>query len=300
MNRTHCMQEEIAYVSSLEFGISNTTVDYALGHSSRELDRLSFQGTVFAPYTRQVLTEAGLAAGMRVLDVGSGSGDVSFLAAELVGSNGYVVGVDRSLAAVERARTRAIRRNIDNVIFAAGDAAAMHFDRPFDAIIGRFVLMYQDEPAASFRNLMRQVREGGLVVFQELDSTTCRSWPVVPTFDAAARWLAEALRGSGARPELGLEMHSLFLDCGLPAPSMRTDTFVSGEEDSPVYRLLAEAVRSLVPTLEKLNIASPAQVQIETLTDRMRKEVVAKRAVAMSYGLVGAWARKPFIHQTAD
>jgi hypothetical protein len=78
---------------------------------------------------------------------------------------------------------------------------------------------------------------------------------------------------------------------------MRTDTLVSGEGDSPVYMLLAEAVRSLGPTLEKLNIASAAQIQIETLTDRMRKEVVAKRAVAMSYGLVGAWARKSFTHQ---
>jgi hypothetical protein len=61
--------------------------------------------------------------------------------------------------------------------------------------------------------------------------------------------------------------------------------------------LLAEAVRSLAPTLEKLNIASAAQVEIETLTDRMRKGVVAKRAVAMSCGLVGAWARKSFTHQ---
>src|SRR5215831_7157277 len=111
MNRTHCMQEEIAYVSSLEFGISNTTVDYALGHSSRELDRLSFQGTVFAPFTRQLFTEAGIKPGMRVLDVGSGGGDVSFLAAELVGKSGHVLGVDRSETAVERARSRAIRRD---------------------------------------------------------------------------------------------------------------------------------------------------------------------------------------------
>jgi len=104
-------------VSNLEFKISNSKVDYALGHSSRELDRLSFQGTVFAPYTRQLLTEAGLTAGMRVLDVGSGSGDVSFLAAELVGLHGHVLGVDRSPAAVERANTRAIRCNIRNVHF---------------------------------------------------------------------------------------------------------------------------------------------------------------------------------------
>jgi hypothetical protein len=91
-------------------------------------------------------------------------------------------------------------------------------------------------------------------------------------------------------------MHSVFLDAGLPEPTMRMDAIVSGEENSPVFALLGEAVRTLVPTLEKLNIASAAQVQIETLTDRMRKEVVAKRGVAMSYGLVGAWANKPATH----
>jgi SAM-dependent methyltransferase len=281
-------------LSNLKVRTSNPQVEYALGHSSRELDRLSFQGTVLAPYTQQLLTEAGLTAGMRLLDVGSGSGDVSFLAASLVGSNGYVLGVDRSPEAVERARARAIRCNISNVAFAVGDPAAMHFDRPFDAIVGRFVLMYQDDPAASLGKMMRYLREGGVVAFQELDSTVCRSWPAGPIFDEAARWLTEGLRSSGARPELGLEMHSLFLDCGLPAPKMRMDALVSGAGDSPVYKLVAEAVRSLEPTLERMNIASAVEVNIDSLADRMRKEVVAKRGVAMSYGLVGAWAKKSF------
>lgn len=91
-------------MSDLTLRVSGAHVEYALGHSSRELERLSFQGTLFAPYTRQLLTEAGLTAGMRVLDVGSGGGDVSFLASELVGENGYVLGVDRSPAAVNKAR----------------------------------------------------------------------------------------------------------------------------------------------------------------------------------------------------
>lgn len=268
-------------------------VEYALGHSSRELDRLSFQGAVFAPFTRHLFTQAGIMPGMRVLDVGSGSGDVSFLTAELVGEDGLVVGVDRSPQAVERARARAIRRNHRNVTFEVGDPSAMHFDQPFDAIVGRFVLMYQDDPVRSLTKMTEHLRPAGLVVFQELDSTSCRSWPAVSAFDEAARWLREGLRRSGARTELGLEMHSLFLDSGLPAPNMRVDAVVSGEPESPVYQLVAEGVRSLAPTIVKLNIASYTHLQVETLADRMREEVLAKRAVAMSYGLVGAWARKP-------
>jgi hypothetical protein len=159
--------------------------------------------------------------------------------------------------------------------------------------------MYQDDPTASLRNMMRYLREDGLVAFQELDSTVCRSWPASHIFDEAARWLTEGLRRSGAHPELGLEMHSLFLDCGLPSPKMRMDAVVSEEGDSPVYTLVAEAVRSLEPTLEKLSIACAARVEIDSLADRMRKEVLAKRGVAMSYGLFGAWARKPSVDEVA-
>lgn len=280
-------------MSLSQFTSSTPQVEYALGHSSRELDRLSFQGAVFAPFTRQLFAQAGIEPGMRVLDVGSGSGDVSFLAAELVGEGGNVLGVDRSADAVDRARARAIRRNHPNVEFVVGDPAAMQFDQPFDAIVGRFVLMYQDDPVESLRRMTERLRPGGLVVFQELASSACRSCPAVSAYDEAARWMGEALRGSGARPELGMEMHSLFLDSGLPAPGMRMDAVVSGEAESPVYDLLAEAVRSLVPTLLKLNIVSPAHVQIDSLADRIRQEVVARRAVVVSYGLVGAWARKP-------
>jgi ubiquinone/menaquinone biosynthesis C-methylase UbiE len=82
-------------MSLSQFATCTPQVEYALGHSSRELDRLSFQGTVCAPFTRQLFTQAGIVSGMRVLDVGSRSGDVSFLAVELVGESGHVLGVDR-------------------------------------------------------------------------------------------------------------------------------------------------------------------------------------------------------------
>ena len=43
---------------------------YALGHSEKELQRLSRQGQVFGPFTRQLFEQAGISRGMRVLDVG--------------------------------------------------------------------------------------------------------------------------------------------------------------------------------------------------------------------------------------
>ena len=67
---------------------------YAFGHAQRELDRLSLQARILEPYTRRLFVDAGISTGMRVLDVGCGSGDVSMLAGEIVGPSGQVVGVD--------------------------------------------------------------------------------------------------------------------------------------------------------------------------------------------------------------
>jgi ubiquinone/menaquinone biosynthesis C-methylase UbiE len=83
---------------------------------------------------------------MRVLDVGSGAGDVAFLAADLVGPTGQVVGVDRSAAAPARARIRAEGRSLANVTFRESELSAMTFDQPFDAAIGRYVLCFQPDP----------------------------------------------------------------------------------------------------------------------------------------------------------
>src|SRR5262245_17634360 len=115
----------------------STANGYVFGHSERELERLATQARVVDPITRWFLREAGLMAGMRVLDVGSGAGDVAFLAAELVGNSGEVVGVDRSEAALTAAR------GLRNVSFREGDPTRMTFERAFDAVIGRYVLQYQ-------------------------------------------------------------------------------------------------------------------------------------------------------------
>src|SRR5438876_9844614 len=142
---------------------------YALGHSEQELQRLSRQGQLLGPFTRQLFEEAGISRGMRVLDVGCGSGDVTFLAADLVGLSGEVVGVDRERTAVDWANARAHRRGTRNLNFIEGDPAEMELDQQFDAIVGRLVVMYYQDPVDTIRKLIQHVRLEGLIVFQTLD-----------------------------------------------------------------------------------------------------------------------------------
>ena len=265
---------------------------YALGHSEQELQRLSRQGEVFGPFTRQLFEEAGINQGMRVLDVGCGSGDVAFLAANLVGLSGEVVGVDRERKAVEWATARAHSHGMTNVKFLEGDPAEMEFDRQFDAIVGRLVLMYYPDPVDAIRKLMRHVRPEGLIVFQELDMANARSWPVAPLFERSLTWMKQTLTATGARLQLGLELYPVFLAAGLPGPLMRMDALIGGGLQCAAFEVVAEVIRSLLPVMEKLKIASAAEVGISTLAQRMRDEVIALKGVVLSAGFVGAWSRK--------
>jgi SAM-dependent methyltransferase len=79
---------------------------YALGRSEAETRRLIVQHQLYGPLTRQFLTAAGVTAGMKILDVGSGAGDVALLLAELVGPQGQVVGVDTNAAILDTGRSR--------------------------------------------------------------------------------------------------------------------------------------------------------------------------------------------------
>ena len=267
---------------------------YALGHSEHELQRLSRQGHAFEPFTRQLFEEAGINQGMRVLDVGCGSGDVAFLAANLVGHNGEVVGVDRERKAVDWASARAHSQGITNVKFVEGDPAEMEFEQQFDAIVGRLVLMYYPDPVDTIRKLTRHVRPGGLVVFQEVDLANARSLPVAPLYERSITWIKQTLSAAGARIYLGLELYPVFLAAGLSGPSMRMDALIGGGLQCPVCEIVAELVQSLLPAMEKLKIASPAEVEISTLAQRMRDEVVALKSVVLSAGFIGAWSRKRY------
>ena len=77
--------------------------------------------------------------------------------------------------------------------FLEGDPAEMQFDRLFDAVIGRLVLMYCPDPVDAVRRLAGHLREGGLIIFQEFDIANARSLPLAPIFERHICWIKQAL-----------------------------------------------------------------------------------------------------------
>jgi ubiquinone/menaquinone biosynthesis C-methylase UbiE len=266
---------------------------YLMGRSTRETERLIFVGKALNPFTRRLFHDAGLAPGMRVLDVGCGAGDVALLAADVVGPTGRVVGLDANPEILRSAFDRAQATGLDNVSFVAGDCRETPPPGPFDAIVGRLVLMYLADPAQALRSLTDQLAPGGIVAFQDynLSPPSCRISPAVPLWEQAWRWVVDTAASAAIPAEVGFQLRRIFHQAGLPEPEMRLDSYVGGGPDSIAYTWMAESVRSMLPLILHTGTATTEEIDVDTLADRLRAAAVAADAVAKSPDLVSAWTR---------
>jgi len=265
---------------------------YVLGHSEQELQRLRRQARLIEPATRQFLREAGVRAGMRVLDVGSGAGDVAFLVAALVGESGEVVGTDKAAAAVAAASTRARELGLRHVCFREGDPVELRFDRPFDAVVGRYVLLFQSDAVAMVRRLLQHLRPGGLVLFHEPDWLSARSFPSVSTYDSCCRWIQQTFARAGTDTNMAGRLYGTLVGAGMSTPTMRMQTFIGGGAQCADYlQAVADLVGSMLPSMEEHGVASAAEIDPVTLAERMQQETVSGECLIIGRSEVGAWAR---------
>lgn len=260
---------------------------------SEEARRLEQQGRFLAPLTRRLCEDAGITAGMKVLDVGCGAGDVSLLLAEMVGPHGTIVGVDSNLAILETARQRVRAAGLSNVSFVDGDIMTITLDDDFDAVVGRLILVHTQDQVALLRRVSMHVRPGGLVAFQEPDHThPIVTWPRAPLFEQVWNWWVEATRRAGLERQMGLKLFGVFLDAGLPVPQMRLERVMGGGPHWGGYDHLASLVQGLLPLIVQGGIATAEEVAIETLAQRLREEMVSQRGVVMGLSLVSAWTHR--------
>ncbi len=264
---------------------------YLLGSSPAETARLIYQGGVFRPLTEWLFRAAGLRAGMRVLDLGSGAGDVAMLAADLVGGDGEVVGVDSDPNVLGFARDRAKSAGLANISFVEGDFRTLELPGTFDALVGRFILMYLPEPAAVIHALRPRLRPGAVIAFHEMDFYEPIVVPAQPLVTQAYGWWNATLARAGIEARMGPKLYATFTAAGLPAPKMMAETIISGGTESPVPVMLAEAIRTVLPAMGRFGITTREEVGVDTLADRLRAEVVAGDGCIAAPMLIGAWTR---------
>jgi ubiquinone/menaquinone biosynthesis C-methylase UbiE len=248
---------------------------YAMGYAEHELERLIFQGRLLRPMTERLLRGAGIGPGMRVLDLGTGAGDVALLAAGLVGPTGSVTGIDRDARSVALAGHRAESDGLTWAEFREATVEEFTAEEAFDAVVGRYVLVHQADPAAFLTAAARNARPGGVIAFHELDFTQAGpvSSPEVPIWEQAIAWQKRAIAAALTHADAGSRLLSHFAEAGLPEPEIHGEFMTGGGPGSPLYRYSADAVRTLLPVLASIGVPAD-EIGIETLEARLRAAVV--------------------------
>ena len=272
--------------------------DYALGDLPSELERLRLQSGRLETMTRRFLGDAGIARGMRVLELGCGLGDLTKLVAEIIGPRGEIVTVDRSSIMLANARQSLQSAKLASLQFIECDLASQipEFDRPFDALIGRLILTHLDNPSEILRRALRHVRPQGLIAFQEADCTLSDYLmslhrEKLPLTHHVCEWIKLARGTSSLSPDMGLRLYHVFKQAGLPAPTIYFHTEVYGGACATRIRNTITIVQNLLPRLERLGI-SAGDIGIETLEERLTAELTSADVVQAFASIASASAVK--------
>jgi cyclopropane fatty-acyl-phospholipid synthase-like methyltransferase len=275
---------------------TQTNRAYALGHSARETARLEKMAALYNPSTHRLLAEAGVEPGMKVLDVGSGAGDVALLAADLVGPTGTVIGVEANPVLLDTAQERVHAAGLSNVRFICGDLHSVSLADDFDAVVGRLILLHMTDPATTLRSLVGHLRRDGIVVFQDIDMThEPLDVPPSPLHNQSWNFIVRVFSQAGIDLAMGLKLHHVFVDAGLPAPQMHLSAPIGTGPEWAGYDFAAQALRVALDMAQTRGWTTADEVvalDVDTFAARWRDEVGCQNGVITLAPYVGAWTRK--------
>jgi ubiquinone/menaquinone biosynthesis C-methylase UbiE len=281
-------------IDRLEWDDPRVANEYAWASSDQERQRLASQGDLLRPATERLFSAAGIGPGARVLDCGSGGGDVSVIVAEMVSPSGEVLGIDRDTAQVEAATRRVNDLGLTNVRFETADLSSPP-DGPFDAIVGRLVLMYQPDVEAVLRTLADRLASRGVMAFIEYDMNPPDSplmWPRSALVEQLVQWVDAAWDVLGNQTQMGTRLPSVLRSAGLEPqlPYELTGAVLTGDA---VVEFLMAMIAGIAPVLTGYGIATENEVDTATFPERLKAELGRDAVLVVSGPSLAVWARKP-------
>jgi SAM-dependent methyltransferase len=179
-----------------------------------------------------------------------------------------------------------------NVSFTQSDVCQLSADKPFDAVVGRFILQFLPDPVATLRSLSQLVRPGGVLAFHEPCWTAILPLATdLPLWSACASLIRESLERSGGNTEMGLALYHTFQQAGLPLPTLQMEIPLG---DNPAAVLwIYDLFCILLTQMQQLNLSFESLGNVDTLLERIQSEVERSKNPVPCVALIGAWSRKP-------
>jgi ubiquinone/menaquinone biosynthesis C-methylase UbiE len=261
---------------------------YQLGHSEAELKRLMVQASVLRPITEQLLRRAGIRPGMRILDVGCGAGDVSMLAADLVGPSGSVVGIDRSAEALALAEHRA--QPYRNIAFRQADVQEYDGDKSFDMVVARYVLLHQPDPVPFLRAAARLVRPSGVVAIHDISThSPIASEPTVALWDEVGLTLKRAAKILMVNIDRTLGTRAFFERAGLTDVTASYEVIAGHGKGSNIFPWLADTARLFITAAQAKSSFDHNLPSFDGLAQRLEADATALDAEVTAPLQVCVW-----------
>ncbi len=152
--------------------------EYVLQTGKEGAERLDAVESMFGTASREFLTAVGLREGLRVLDVGCGTGTLTSWIARTVGARGHVLGVDADGKQLDLARATVDRTGLSNIEFIQTRLGSDALPRAgFDLVHFRLVLMHVAEVEAVIAEMAGAVRSGGPLVCEETSASSVFTSP---------------------------------------------------------------------------------------------------------------------------
>lgn len=251
-------------------------------------ERLRVLGRVMRPTTLPVLERGGVTAGMRVLDLGCGGGDVTFDLASLVGLTGHAVGIDLDPVKIELARADAEQVGVTNIEFRVGDVTEGVGEEEYDAILVRFVLTHLRDPVAELPLISRALRPGGRLMVEDIDFRASFCEPPSEAFDRYVAIYEETARRNGGDPWIGTKLPVMIADAGFARvqPNVVQPADVEGESKL-LPALTLENVKAIA-----LQHGVATEDEIDALVDELYRLAADPRTYVANPRIVQVVAEK--------
>lgn len=226
-----------------------------------------------------------LKPGMKILDIGTGNGEVAFIAAKIVGEAGAVHGIDINANSINSAKDYAKSNNINNCTFEAVDLNNLE-SKKYDAIIGRRILMYLSEPQKIVTKLTDYLKQDGLFLFQESDASAAN---LLNSKDykhhiEALNIAWDTVRSEGGNPNIGSQLYEIMINAKLQVLEVESELIINTPENGSDLIWLLKIMENRV-------LKRGVSLNIDEMEQKLKAELASTKNIFIRDMAVGICAK---------